>query len=176
MDSYGIRAVLLFCWNDIPSNISKLRENRFRFWHGVFFELLSRPIDKIKMTPGWGRWPRDLRKLGQFSCALPLEKSVHWIPSWTGHEWENMVTFHVNLALLEFQWIQLLIDVTGLSSLLVLLVMPFNHDGDFKTFHVLLKTFLSKHVKESTVWKQAFHHKKRRKNFPATKNALLFMA
>ena len=41
-------------------------------------KLLSRPIDKIKMTRGWGRWPRDLRKLGWFSCALLLEKSVHF--------------------------------------------------------------------------------------------------
>ena len=37
---------------------------------------LSRPIDKIKMTRGRGRWPRDLRKLGWFSCALLLEKNV----------------------------------------------------------------------------------------------------
>ena len=28
------------------------------------------------MTRGQGRWPRDLRKLGRFSCALLLEKSV----------------------------------------------------------------------------------------------------
>ena len=76
MDSYGIRAILLFCWNDIPSNISRLRENRFKFWHGVFCKLLSRPIDKIKMTWGRGRWPRDLRKSGWFSCALLSEKSV----------------------------------------------------------------------------------------------------
>ncbi len=46
------------------------------FWHGVFCELLSRPIDKIKMTRGRGRWPRDFRKLGWFSCALLFEKSV----------------------------------------------------------------------------------------------------
>ncbi len=37
---------------------------------------LDRPIDKIKMTRGRGRWPRDLRKLGWFSCALLSEKSV----------------------------------------------------------------------------------------------------
>ncbi len=58
------------------SLISRLRENRFKFWHGVFCELLSRPINKTKMTGGQGRWPRDLRKLGWFSCALLLEKSV----------------------------------------------------------------------------------------------------
>ena len=29
-----------------------------------------------KMTRGRGRWPRDLRKLGWFSCALLLERSV----------------------------------------------------------------------------------------------------
>ena len=39
--------------------------------------LLSRPIDKIKMTRGWGRWPRDLRKFGWFSCALLLELWYH---------------------------------------------------------------------------------------------------
>ena len=38
---------------------------------------LLRPIYKIKMIRGWGRWPRDLRKLGWFSCALLMEKSVH---------------------------------------------------------------------------------------------------
>ena len=48
----------------------------FTFWHGVFCELLSRPIDKIKMTRGQGRWPRDLRKLGSFSCALLSKKSA----------------------------------------------------------------------------------------------------
>ncbi len=47
-----------------------------KFWHGVFCTLLSRPIDKIKMTQGRGRWSRDLRKLGWFSCALLLGKSV----------------------------------------------------------------------------------------------------
>ena len=26
------------------------------------WEFLSRPFDKIKMTRGWGRWPRDFRK------------------------------------------------------------------------------------------------------------------
>ncbi len=36
---------------------------RFKFWHRVFCELLSRPIDKIKMTWGRGRWPRHLSKL-----------------------------------------------------------------------------------------------------------------
>ncbi len=49
-----------------------------KFWHWVCCELLSRPIDKINMTQGRGRWPRDLRKLGWFSCALLLEKSVLW--------------------------------------------------------------------------------------------------
>ncbi len=33
-------------------------------------------FDKIKMTRGRGRWPRDFRKLGWFSFALLLEKSV----------------------------------------------------------------------------------------------------
>ncbi len=42
--------------------------------------LLSRPIDKIKMTRSRGRWPMDLRRLGWFSCALLLEKSV-WLAS-----------------------------------------------------------------------------------------------
>ncbi len=35
--------------------------------------------DKIKMTRGWVRWPRDLRKLGWFSCARHSGKSVCWI-------------------------------------------------------------------------------------------------
>ncbi len=65
---------------------SRLWENRFNFWHGVFCELLSRLFDKSKMTRGRGQWCRDFRKLGSFSCALLLEKSVcqycfHWI-SW----------------------------------------------------------------------------------------------
>ena len=38
--------------------------------------LLSRPFDKIKITWGRGRWPRDFRKLGWFSCAKHAEKSV----------------------------------------------------------------------------------------------------
>ena len=38
--------------------------------------LLSRPFDKIKMTWGRGRWPRNLRKSGWFSCARHSEKSV----------------------------------------------------------------------------------------------------
>ena len=42
----------------------------------VKFVKLSRPFDKIKMTRGQGQWPRDLIKLGWFSCALFLEKSV----------------------------------------------------------------------------------------------------
>ena len=62
--------------NSIPSNISRLQDNRFRFGHGVFCELLSRPIDKIKITRGRGQWPRDLRKSVWFSSALLSEKSV----------------------------------------------------------------------------------------------------
>ena len=52
-------------------------KNSLWFWHGVFCKFLSRPFDKIKMTRGRGQWPRDFRKLGWFSCALLLEKSVH---------------------------------------------------------------------------------------------------
>ncbi len=71
--------------NGLDSNMQKTPfKNSIRFsrnsrlWHGVFCELLSRPIDKIKMTQGQGQWPRDLRKLGWFSCALLSEKSVHF--------------------------------------------------------------------------------------------------
>ncbi len=39
-------------------------------------QLGQRPFDKIKMTRGRGRWPKDFRKLGWFSCALYSEKSV----------------------------------------------------------------------------------------------------
>ncbi len=37
-----------------------------------------RPFDQIKTTRDRGQWPRDLRQLGWFSCALLLEKSVVW--------------------------------------------------------------------------------------------------
>ena len=49
---------------------------------GVICDLLSqiRKFDKIKMTRGRGRWPRDLRKLGWFSCAKHSEKSVWSVP------------------------------------------------------------------------------------------------
>ncbi len=42
----------------------------------VFGVICEWPFDKIKMTRGQGRWPRDLRKLGWFSCARYSEKSV----------------------------------------------------------------------------------------------------
>ena len=42
---------------------------------------LLRPFDKVKVTQGRGRWPRDLRKLGWFSCARHLEKSLHPSPN-----------------------------------------------------------------------------------------------
>ncbi len=46
--------------NGLGSNMQKTPfENCFKFWHRVFCDLLSRPFDKIKMTRGWGRWPRD---------------------------------------------------------------------------------------------------------------------
>ncbi len=64
--------------NGLDSNMQKTPfKNSIRFWHWVFCELLSRPIDKIKMTLVWGRWPRDLRKWW-FSCALLSEKSVSY--------------------------------------------------------------------------------------------------
>ncbi len=39
-------------------------------------QTVSRPFDKSKMTRGRDRWPRDFGKLGWFSCAKHLEKSV----------------------------------------------------------------------------------------------------
>ena len=66
--------------NGLDSNMQKTPCKNslwFKFRHGLFWELISRPIDKIKMTRGRGRWPRDLRKLGCYSCALLLEKSVY---------------------------------------------------------------------------------------------------
>ncbi len=55
--------------------IPRLSGNRLMFWYGVFFELLSRPFDKIKITWAWGQWPIGSGKLGRFSCAKHLEKS-----------------------------------------------------------------------------------------------------
>ncbi len=40
-------------------HVWKFLVNCFKLWHMVFWELLSRPYDKIKMIQGWGRWPRD---------------------------------------------------------------------------------------------------------------------
>ncbi len=56
---------------------SSMQKTPFKFWHMDFCELLSRPFDKIKMTWGRGRWPRDLRKLGWFLYARYSEKSTH---------------------------------------------------------------------------------------------------
>ncbi len=68
--------------NGLGSNMQKTSFKKFltvpmhslmsEFWHGVFCKLLSKPFDKIKMTRGQGQWPRDLGKLGWFSCALLL--------------------------------------------------------------------------------------------------------
>ncbi len=70
--------VMLILSTGLRSNMQQtLFEKSSWFWYGVFCELLSRPFNKIKMTRGWGQWHRDFRKLGLFSCARYLEKSVH---------------------------------------------------------------------------------------------------
>ena len=71
--------------------ISRLWENRFKFGHWVFCELLLRPFDKIKMTQGRGWWPRDIRKLGWFSCAKHSEKSVQDLGNSDNSAFSNMI-------------------------------------------------------------------------------------
>ena len=63
-------------WPRIRSILSNGLDSNYRIDHVNFCPPPSRPIDKIKMTRGQGRWPRDLRELGWFSCALLLKKSV----------------------------------------------------------------------------------------------------
>ncbi len=50
-----------------PSHV-KFSEWSWEFWHGVYCELLSRPLDKIKMTRGRGQWTESQKNRVIFMC------------------------------------------------------------------------------------------------------------
>ena len=70
----SLRWLALICdlW---PQPYGPMRDARSVYFLETHFLKLCQTLYK-KMTWGRGRWPRDFRKLGWFSCAKHLEKSM----------------------------------------------------------------------------------------------------
>ncbi len=70
--------VILFTWNH---HVYSLCQRKFIFNSEFFVPPFGwgGQNNHIKMTQGRGRWPRDLRELEWFSCAILSEKSVNFL-------------------------------------------------------------------------------------------------